>query len=88
MYLPEETTEYTSCVVGLLLVGVIPVDGPNLICLCIVDSDRVLGFVVAQQDLVIFEVYGLASHVVPEQFFYGCLDADVPEVDCPVPTPT
>lgn len=73
---------------GLLLVGVIPVDGSNLVCLCIVDSDRVLGFVVAQQDLVIFEVYGLASHVVPEQLFDGRLDADVPEVDCPVPTTT
>lgn len=63
-------------------------DGSDLVCLCIVYSDWIFGLVVAKQDLVVLEVYGLASDVVPEELFDGSFDADVPEVDCSVPAAT
>lgn len=64
--LPEEAAEHSCCVMRLLLISEVPVDWPDLVCLYIINSDRVLGFVVAKQDLVIFEVYGFASDVIPE----------------------
>ena len=69
----------------LLLIGEVPVDGPDLVCFRVVVPDWIFGLVVAQQYLVVFEVDGLAADVVPEQLLDGGLDADVPEVDGAVP---
>ena len=66
----EETAQHAYCVMRLFLISEVPVNGSDLVCLCIVDPDRVLWFVVAKQYLIIFEIDGLASNVVPKQLLY------------------
>ena len=45
-----------------------------------------LGFVVAEEDFVSLEVYGLAADVVPVYLVDGSFDPEVPEVHGLVPS--
>jgi hypothetical protein len=77
----EEAAENAGGVFGLMLLGQHPRDFSNFLALDIINSQLMFWFIVSQENLIPFEIDGLAAHVVAEEMVDGGFDSEIPEVD-------
>lgn len=62
-------------------------DGLYFVCLDVVDAQQgAIWLVVAQKHFIFLEIDGLSSNIVAKESLDRSLDADVPEVNCAVPS--
>lgn len=70
----------------LSLVGQHPRKLSDFLVFHIVYFELVLWFVVAEKDLIVIEIYGFTSDIMPVYVVDRCLYSDIPKIDRSIPS--